>query len=364
MLGELTAWSAHRTVGCSCGRRRRTSCSGQLDRTFPGLTLALPDVLATKVGRLVAAEFADPARLAALGATRFIRFAAHPRPADPQRRWRTGWSRPPVTRCRRADAAVARAVLAADLALLADLDAQIDAATDQLARLLPVSPFARPADRPGLGHRSGPATTAPRSATRPGWPRRRAGLPHRGSQPDPVRVGRQAPRQRDQPRGQRRAAPRPDRPRRRACGSTTPPPRSTPPACVPAARRAWSSPARWPTAPTGSPSRWSATRATYDPTQVDSRRTDPTPSQLRSSSARLEGTKDPDQTPTPLWQTPQGVMPRLAWRPGPSPSRQPERSQMTRHRARSHTSAWAPGTPTASTCRPRAPSTSSAPRSR
>ena len=49
---------------------------GQLDRTFPGLTLALPDVLATKVGRLVAAEFADPARLAGVGRTRFIRFGA------------------------------------------------------------------------------------------------------------------------------------------------------------------------------------------------------------------------------------------------------------------------------------------------
>ena len=49
---------------------------GQLDRTFPGLTLALPDVLATKVGLLVAAEFADPARLAALGSSRFIQFEA------------------------------------------------------------------------------------------------------------------------------------------------------------------------------------------------------------------------------------------------------------------------------------------------
>ena len=49
---------------------------GQLDRAFPGLTWALPDVLGTKIGRLVVAEFADPARLAALGAARLIRFAA------------------------------------------------------------------------------------------------------------------------------------------------------------------------------------------------------------------------------------------------------------------------------------------------
>ncbi|MCI9873050.1 hypothetical protein, partial [Arthrobacter humicola] len=49
---------------------------GQLDRAFPGLTLVLPDVLGTKVGRLIAAEFTDPKRLAALGTARFIRFAA------------------------------------------------------------------------------------------------------------------------------------------------------------------------------------------------------------------------------------------------------------------------------------------------
>jgi transposase len=37
----------------------------------------LPDVLGTNVGRLVAAEFADPHRLAALGASRFVKFAAN-----------------------------------------------------------------------------------------------------------------------------------------------------------------------------------------------------------------------------------------------------------------------------------------------
>ena len=50
-----------------------------------------------------------------------------------------------------ADAAVARAVLAADLALLVDLDAQVDQATDQLARLLPHSPFAPLLTVPGWG---------------------------------------------------------------------------------------------------------------------------------------------------------------------------------------------------------------------
>jgi transposase len=39
--------------------------------------VVLPDVLGTKIGRLVAAEFADPHRLAALGFSRFVTFAAN-----------------------------------------------------------------------------------------------------------------------------------------------------------------------------------------------------------------------------------------------------------------------------------------------
>jgi len=50
-------------------RCRQNQLLGQPDRTFPGLTLVLPDVLSAKVGYLIAAEFADPARLAALGST-------------------------------------------------------------------------------------------------------------------------------------------------------------------------------------------------------------------------------------------------------------------------------------------------------
>ena len=76
VVGELTAWSAHRTRRVETRTATKNQLLGQLDRSFPGLTLALPDVLGTKVGRLVAEHFADPARLAALGETRFVRFAA------------------------------------------------------------------------------------------------------------------------------------------------------------------------------------------------------------------------------------------------------------------------------------------------
>lgn len=42
-------------------------------------------------------------------------------------------------------------------------------------------------------------------------------------------------------------------------------------------------------------------------------------------SARIKGTKDPDQTPRQLWQT--SVIPLLAWRPGPSPCGSPNEAR-------------------------------------
>jgi transposase len=150
VLGELTAWSAHRTGRVGLRTATKNQLLGQLDRTFPGLTLALPDVLATKVGRLVAAEFADPARLAALGSARFIGFGAtrglQIRQPVADRLVQAARDALPT-----ADAAVARAVLAADLALLVDLDAQVDQATDHLAALVPSTPFAPLLSVPGWG---------------------------------------------------------------------------------------------------------------------------------------------------------------------------------------------------------------------
>jgi transposase len=140
VLTELTAWSTHRTGRVLIRTATKNKLLGQLDRSFPGLTRALPDVLGTKVGRLVAAEFADPARLAALGSSRFIRFGAtrglQIRRPTADRLIAAAKDALPMP-----DAAVARAVLAADLALLGDLDTQIDAADAELTRLVPQSPF-------------------------------------------------------------------------------------------------------------------------------------------------------------------------------------------------------------------------------
>jgi transposase len=147
---ELAAQAAHRARRVAARAALKNQLLGQLDRSFPGLTLALPDVLGTKVGRLVAAEFADPARLAALGVTRFIRFAA-----TRNLTVRQEMAGRLVQAARDAlpapDAASARQVLAADLVLLASLDGQIISAETELARLIPASSYAALTSVPGWG---------------------------------------------------------------------------------------------------------------------------------------------------------------------------------------------------------------------
>jgi transposase len=119
---ELSGWAMQRGRRVLIWTATKNQLLAQLDRCFPGLTMVLPDVLGTKLGRLVAAEFADPHRLAALGISRFVRFAA-----NRGLRVRRSAVERLVAAARAAlpcfEARVARQVLADDLVLLACLDA-------------------------------------------------------------------------------------------------------------------------------------------------------------------------------------------------------------------------------------------------
>jgi transposase len=150
VIGELAAWSTHRSRRVATRTATKNQLLGQLDRCFPGLTLALPDVSGTKVGRMVAAHFADPGRLVALGPSGFVRFAAH-RGLQVRRPVADRIVAAARDALPTADAAVAREVLAADLSLLADLDAQVTAAETAMADLLPASAFATLTTVPGWG---------------------------------------------------------------------------------------------------------------------------------------------------------------------------------------------------------------------
>jgi hypothetical protein len=96
---ELTGWSMHRSRRVQTLTATKNQVLAQLDRCFPGLTLALPDVLGTQVGRLVAAEFADPHRLAMLGVAHLSGSPATVG-CGFDGRVSTGWWRPPAPRYR------------------------------------------------------------------------------------------------------------------------------------------------------------------------------------------------------------------------------------------------------------------------
>ena len=157
-LLELQAWVAHRRRRVEVRTATKNQLLGQLDRAFPGLGGALADVLGSKVGRLVAAEFADPARLARLGVERFREFAARrgvrvTRPVAARLVAARLVAARLVAAARDAlgtpGAAVAREVLAADLALLTDLDRQIGAAEARVVALLAATDYQILTSTPG-----------------------------------------------------------------------------------------------------------------------------------------------------------------------------------------------------------------------
>lgn len=149
-LVELGAWVAHRRRRVEVRTATKNQLTGQLDRCFPGLGLAISSVLDTKVGRLVAAHFADPDRLARLGVARFRAFAAHR-----DVRVSTPVAERLVTAARDAlptvEAHVARQVLACDLTLLERLDAQVAEADARIAVLLPATAYQVLTTTPGWG---------------------------------------------------------------------------------------------------------------------------------------------------------------------------------------------------------------------
>jgi transposase len=149
-LTWLTAWVAHRRRRVDARTATKNQLQTQVDRAFPGLAGALHSVLDTKVGRLVIAEFSDPGRLARMGATRFCAFAAH-RGIRVQTKVAERLVAAAKAALPTADAEVARQVLAADLGLLADLDAQIAQVDARIGALLPATAYAVLITVPGWG---------------------------------------------------------------------------------------------------------------------------------------------------------------------------------------------------------------------
>ena len=146
----LTGWVAHRRRRSLVRRRTIQQLTTHVDRCFPGLGRVLWSVALSKSGRLLLEEIPDPQRVVRLGPTRLRSFAANRG---------VRMTRPLAERI--VDAArqalpvpgadVSRRLLAADLELLADIDAQIDTADAEITALLPSTPFAVLRTTPGWG---------------------------------------------------------------------------------------------------------------------------------------------------------------------------------------------------------------------
>lgn len=150
-LVELAAWVAHRGRRVQVRTATKNQLLGQVDRCFPGLQGCLSaSLLDTKVGRLLVTHFTDPARLARLGVERFCRFAVS-RDVRVRRELAERVVAAAKAALPTAEAPLARQVVAADLALLAELDHQIAQAELDLARLLPTTPFGVLVTTPGWG---------------------------------------------------------------------------------------------------------------------------------------------------------------------------------------------------------------------
>lgn len=125
---------------------------GTLDLVFPGLDGCFDSLLETKVGPVLLGELADPDRMCRLGVEGLRAFTAargvqlQRRKAEQLHQAATDALRLPA-----AERACRAEVLAADLALLTQLDAQLEQAQQRLAGVLSDTPAAVLVTLPGVG---------------------------------------------------------------------------------------------------------------------------------------------------------------------------------------------------------------------
>lgn len=146
----LSGWVAHRRRRSLVRRRTIQQLTTHVDRCFPGLGRAVWSVVLSKAGRLIITEIPDPVRVRRLGPTRLQRFAANRG---------VRMTRPMAERIVEAarlalpvpGADVSRRLLAHDLALLDDIEAQITEADTEIGVLVPHTPFGVLTTTPGWG---------------------------------------------------------------------------------------------------------------------------------------------------------------------------------------------------------------------
>jgi transposase len=151
-MAAQVAWAAHRRRKVAAHVALSNQVQGHLDLVFPGLGACFDGILHTKAGRVIVRDLADPDRMRRLGVEGLRRFVAR-RGVMLQRHKAAqlleaakvalrlpAAERPPVA-----------ALLAADVALLDAIGAEIGYADDALAKVLGATPAGVLLSLPGVG---------------------------------------------------------------------------------------------------------------------------------------------------------------------------------------------------------------------
>jgi transposase len=151
-LAAQLAWVVHRRRKLAAHQALANQIQSQLDLVFPGLAGCFANLLSAKAGRVILAHICDPDRICRLGAERLRAFVA---------RRGVRISRPKATqildaaraalRLPAAERAVLGQVLAADVALLENLEGELTRAETALAQILPHTPAQVLTTLPGVG---------------------------------------------------------------------------------------------------------------------------------------------------------------------------------------------------------------------
>ena len=151
-MAVQSAWAGHRRRKLKARTALQNQVIGQIDVVFPGLTGCFSDLLETKAGRVIVHHICEPSRIRRLGVEGLRRYVA---------KRGCAMSRPKAAqvlaaaksalRLDHAEHAAASAVLAADVALLETVGAEVERAVEILGEVLGQTPAGVLTTLPGIG---------------------------------------------------------------------------------------------------------------------------------------------------------------------------------------------------------------------
>jgi transposase len=151
-MAAQSAWVAHRRRKVAAHVALSNQVQGHLDLVFPGLGACFDGILQTKAGMVIVRDLADPERMRRLGSDGLRRFVA--RRGVVLRRAKADQlldAAKVALRLPSAERVPIAALLAADIALLEAIGAEICHAEKELARVLHTTPAGVLVSLPGVG---------------------------------------------------------------------------------------------------------------------------------------------------------------------------------------------------------------------